>query len=134
MEISGTQTARLLKAINEHDLDEFAGSFALDYHSEQPAHPNRAFTGRDTARSHWSNFFSMVPDFRAEVLRFSRHGDTEWAEWHWYGTQKDGRPFDIRGVIIMGVGDGDIAWGRLYMEPVEEVSQDHYGDLESDPS
>ncbi len=126
MDISETRTARLLKAINKHDLDEFAETFAIDYQSQQPAHPNRAFTGRATARSHWSNFFALVPDFHAEVLRFASHGDTEWAEWRWHGTQTNGIRFDVRGVIIMGVQNGNIAWGRLYMEPVEAESEDHY--------
>ena len=129
MEESGTQTMRLLKAINEHNLDEFAESFAIDYDSQQPAHPGRAFAGRASARAHWANFFTLVPDFEAEVLRAVSHGDTEWAEWRWHGTQTDGTPFEVRGVIILGVKDGSIAWGRLYMEPVETVSPDHYGVL-----
>lgn len=134
MEITGTQTGRLLKAINEHDLDGFAEAFASDYESQQPAHPSRAFTGRKTARAHWSNFFALVPDFTAEVLGAVSHGDTEWAEWRWHGTQADGAPFEVRGVIILGVRDGSIAWGRLYMEPVETVSQDHYAELSETPS
>jgi ketosteroid isomerase-like protein len=129
MDISGTQTERLLKAINKHDLDEFAETFAIEYQSQQPAHPSRAFTGRETARSHWSNFFTLVPDFQAEVLRFASHGNTEWAEWRWHGTQTNGTAFEVRGVIILGAQNGSVAWGRLYMEPVETQSHDHYGEL-----
>lgn len=125
MNLSGKQTGRLLEAINEHDLDEFAQTFAIDYHSEQPAHPGRAFIGRETARDHWANFFALIPDFRAEVLRFVCDGDSEWAEWRWYGTQTDGTPFEARGIIVVGVAEGSIAWGRLYMEPVESASEDH---------
>jgi hypothetical protein len=37
---------RLAAAMNAHDLDAVAGLIHADYHSEQPAHPGRAFTGR----------------------------------------------------------------------------------------
>ena len=112
-------------AINRHDLEAFVGCFASDYQSEQPAHPRRAFTGPETVRHHWSNFFQQVPDFQVELLRTCAHGDTEWAEWRWHGTQVNGEPFDIRGVVIIGLRQGSIAWGRLYMEPVEMQSTLH---------
>lgn len=138
MDISGTRTKRLLDTINAHDLDAFAATFAVDYDSQQPVHPGRAFIGRATARSHWANFFALVPDFQAEVLRFARDGETEWAEWRWFGTQADGKPFEVRGVILLGVrrsdGEDEIAWGRLYMEPVEAESPDHYAALGGRPA
>jgi hypothetical protein len=37
--------ARLVVAMNAHDLDAAAGFFREDYRSEQPAHPDRAFVG-----------------------------------------------------------------------------------------
>jgi ketosteroid isomerase-like protein len=46
-------------------------------------------------------------------------GDTEWAEWRWAGTKEDGTPLDERGVTIVGIRDGRIAWGRLYLEETE---------------
>ena len=75
-----------------------------------------------------------MPDFHAEVLRLASHGDTEWAEWRWHGTQTHDTPFEVRGVIIMGVRGGNIAWGRLYMEPVEAESKDHDAALGKTPS
>jgi hypothetical protein len=43
-------------------------------------------------------------------------GDTFWSEWRWTGSQPDGRPMTIVGMIVMGVMNDKIAWGRIYME------------------
>ena len=59
---------RLLAALNAHDLDAFVGCFASDYRSEQPAHPGRAFEGRDKVRENWTSVFAGIPDFHAELL------------------------------------------------------------------
>ena len=40
-------------------------------------------------------------------------------EVHWTGTKADGTPLDERGVLIMGIRDDRIAWGRLYVDEVE---------------
>jgi hypothetical protein len=37
------------------------------------------------------------------------------------GTRADGSRLDDRGVTIVGVENGEIAWGRLYLEPVDEA-------------
>lgn len=115
---------RILVAINAHDLDAFVGCFAADYRSEQPAHPARAFQGREQVRKNWGTFFDLVPDLRADLLRSTVSGDVEWAEWYWHGTRTDGDPFRLRGVTLFGIRDDEFAWGRLYMEPVEEAGAD----------
>jgi hypothetical protein len=38
---------RLHQSMNEHDLGAFVACFDPGYRSEQPAHPNRGFDGRD---------------------------------------------------------------------------------------
>jgi hypothetical protein len=70
-------------------------------------------------RQNWAQMFSGISDFRADLLAVTAADDTGWAEWRWTGTQPDGTPFHWRGVTLFGVRDGQIAWGRLYMEPVE---------------
>jgi ketosteroid isomerase-like protein len=45
-------------------------------------------------------------------------------EIHWTGTKADGTPLEERGVIIMGVRDDRIAWGRLYADEVEREGPD----------
>lgn len=112
---------RLHKAQNQHDLEAFVECFALDYQSAQPFHPDRTFHGREQVRKNWSTIFSDIPDFQSELLRTTVEGETVWAEWHWYGTRAAGGRFDWRGVTIFGIQDGGIAWGRLYMEPVQET-------------
>ncbi len=123
---SGSVNVRLQRAMNAHGLDALVGCFDPDYLSEQPAHPNRAFRTPEGVRTHWSWFFENVPDFQAELAGTAIQGDTEWAEWRWHGTQRDGTPFDVRGVVITGVRDRRILWARLYMEPVETTTADHY--------
>jgi uncharacterized protein (TIGR02246 family) len=109
----------LLEATNAHDIDAFVALFAEDYDSEQPAHPDRHFRGRDQVRANWTAMFAGVPDFRSELVSAAARGDTAWTEWRWNGTHANGSRLDMAGLIVMGVRDGSIAWARLYIEPVE---------------
>jgi ketosteroid isomerase-like protein len=111
---------RLSAAMNARDIDAFVACFAEDYDSEQPAHPDRAFTGREQVRENWSAIFEGVPDFTAELVATAGSGDVEWSEWRWRGTQADGTRLDMAGVIVGGVRDGLLRWARLYVEPVEQ--------------
>jgi uncharacterized protein (TIGR02246 family) len=112
--------ARLQTAMNAHDVEAFVACFAEDYESVQPAHPDRAFRGREQVRANWSEVFTGVPDFRADVVRVTAVGDTAWSEWRWQGTQTDGGRLDMAGVIVFGLRGDRVAWARLYVEPVEE--------------
>jgi len=75
-------------------------------------------------RANWSALLEAMPDFHAEVLRSAVDGDVVFLEVHWTGTRADGTPLEERGVIIMGVRDDRIAWGRLYVDEVEPESAD----------
>ena len=109
---------RLRRAMNEHDVEGFVASFHDDYRSEQPAHPDRAFGGREQVGENWTTMFAEIPDFEAELIRSAVDRDTVWAEWSWRGQRRDGVPFALGGVTLFGVRDGRISWGRLYMEAV----------------
>jgi ketosteroid isomerase-like protein len=111
---------RLNAAMNAHDIEAFVECFDEDYESEQPAHPDRAFRGREHVRRNWSAIFDGVPDFKSELVAAGVTGETEWSEWRWRGTQSDGTPLDMAGVIVGGVRDGRLRWARLYVEPVEQ--------------
>jgi ketosteroid isomerase-like protein len=115
-----TLAERLAQAMNEHDIEAFVALFAEDYDSRQPAHPDRAFRGRDQVRENWSAIFAAVPDFRAELVGATEGSASLWTEWRWQGTQADGNRLDMAGVIVLGVRDGRFAWARLYVEPVEQ--------------
>ena len=123
----GTQSSpqsvleRLITAQNLHDLEAFLDCFDPDYQSEQPIHPDRAFSGRQQVRKNWSALFSSTPDFRSELISAASEGDTGWAEWSWSGMRTDGTRFEMRGMTIFGVRNGRITWQRLYMEEVEEA-------------
>src|SRR4051794_40890312 len=112
---------RLHAAMNAHDVEAFVACFAEDYDSAQPAHPDRAFRGREQVRANWSAVFTGVPDFRAELVRVDAVSETVWSEWRWKGTQTDGGRLDMAGVIVLGVRDDRIAWARLYIEEVERT-------------
>ena len=116
---------RLRAAMNAHDLEAFVSLFSADYRSEQPAHPNRAFSGVDQVRDNWAAVFAGVPDLVADLLTSASAGDSvEIGEWSWHGTHADGSDFAMRGVIVVGVTDELINWARLYMEPVERGGAD----------
>ena len=119
-----TVAQRLCAAMNAHDIEAFADCFAEDYDSAQPAHPDRAFRGRAQAKENWTAIFAGVPDFRADLVREDVAGDVEWSEWSWHGTHADGSTLEMAGAIVGGVRDGELAWARLYVEPVEQEGEE----------
>ena len=110
---------RLAAAMNAHDLKVVAGLIHPDYRSEQPAHPGRAFTGRVQMLANWEAMLAGIPDFCAEICRSAQDGHTTWTEWRWSGTRREGQAFEMRGVTLFEVADGQIVAGRLYLEDVE---------------
>ena len=110
---------RLREALNRQDPDAMLACFDPDYRSEQPAHPNRGFGGREQVHKNWSGMFESFPDFQADLLRHSSEGHVVWSEWHWSATG-----LQMAGVTVMGIKEDRISWARLYMEPVEEAGQD----------
>jgi len=110
---------RLVRAINAHDLDAVTALVHEDYRSVQPVHPGRAFVGRDQMRANWEAMFAGIPDFHATVARSVQQADTTWTEWHWSGTRRDGQAFEVRGITLFEIIDGQIVAGWLYLEDVE---------------
>jgi len=115
---------RLTAAQNAHDVDAMLACFHQDYRSEQPLFPARTFEGSDQVRANWSALLEAIPDFHAEILRSAVAGDTVFVEVHWTGTKADATPLEERGVLIMGVRDDRVAWGRLYVDDVEHEGAD----------
>ena len=114
----------LVQAMNRHDAAAVAEQFAPEYRSEQPIHPGRGFGGSGQVLKNWTAVFQGVPDFSADVVASSSGNQTIWAELRWQGTYRDGSPFLMRGVTVLGLRDDTIAWARLYMEPVERGGGD----------
>jgi ketosteroid isomerase-like protein len=115
---------RLTAAQNAHDLEGMLACFHDDYRSEQPLFPARTFQGADQVRANWSAVLEAIPDFQSEIIRSAVDGDTIFQEVHWTGTKADGARLDERGVLIMGVRDDRIEWGRLYVDEVEREGAD----------
>jgi ketosteroid isomerase-like protein len=108
-------------AVNKHDLAAVAAIYATDYHDVEPVHPTRQMTGGgNNVLKNYGMVFQGMPDLRVEVLRVAADGDTAWNEVDWSGTRQDGSREHLRGVQIFGIRDGQIAWGRIYLESVEE--------------
>ena len=112
--------------IDSGDLDGVAELFTHGrIHGVEGGGPETVFEGRDKVRENWTSVFAGIPDFRAELLASASVGDTvEIGEWHWRGTHTDGTPFAMAGVTVMGIEHQRIAWGRLYMEVIEQDSGD----------
>ena len=115
---------RLQRAMNEHDLGAFLACIHPHYRSEQPAHPNRGFDGREQVEKNWSAIFEGIPDFHAELLATATAGESVWSEWQWTGTRSNEAPLHMRGVTLFEIKEGRILSGRLYMEEVEEAGAD----------
>ncbi len=112
---------RMIQAANRHDLDAMVACFAPDYRSEQPLHPERDFTGQAGVHKNWNFFFTTIPDIQVDILNEVEEGDTVWAELYYHGIQTDGKRFSVRGVTLLGIQADQIIWGRLYIEPVQEL-------------
>ncbi len=110
-----------VEAVNKHDVEAIAACFATDYQDVEPAHPTRQITGgRQNVRKNYGMVLQGMPDLRLETLRVARDGDTTWSEVDWSGTRRDGSREHMRGVHIFGIRERQIAWGRIYLESVEE--------------
>src|ERR671920_1985987 len=105
-----TVLERLRDAQNRHDLDAMLECFDPDYRSEQPAHPNRGFGGKEQVRKNWSSMLESFPDFEAELVRHSSDGEVVWSEWRWSATG-----LNMAGGTLLGGRGGSIVWGRVYM-------------------
>ncbi len=112
--------ARLVEAVNAHDLDAMIDCFAPDYVNETPLHPERNFRGRDQVRRNWSHIFRAVPNIQIDPQRCTVDAEgSVWVEWDFAGTFVDGSPHRMRGVSIFGVEQDRFAWVRFYLEPVQ---------------
>jgi ketosteroid isomerase-like protein len=111
---------RLVSATNQHDLESLVACFSDDYLNETPVHPARGFRGQAQVRRNWEQIFAFVPDIKVDVVRSAVDGDTVWTEWDMRGTRRDGKPHQMCGVIVFGVGEGTIRWARFYLEPVDD--------------
>jgi ketosteroid isomerase-like protein len=111
---------RMRAALDAHDLDTFVGFFREDYVGERPRHPGAAVSSREDVRRNWAEVISDVPDLRIEIPAAVQDGNTIWSEWRAYGTARSGAMLELRGVIIFGVQDDQVAWSRMYVEPVEQ--------------
>jgi ketosteroid isomerase-like protein len=111
---------RMRAALDAHDLDTFVDFFREDYVGERPRHPGSPMSTREDVRTNWAEVISDVPDLHVEVLAAVEDGNTIWSEWRAYGTARSGAMLELRGVIIFGVQDDQVAWSRMYLEPVEQ--------------
>ena len=110
---------RLRTAFNDHNVDALVDCCDSFYLGEEPAHPNRAFRGREKGRTQWSAILERVPNFQTEIVRTATDDDVVWTEWYWHGRATDKTKLEMRGVTILGVKENRIMWSRIYMEPVQ---------------
>jgi ketosteroid isomerase-like protein len=115
---------RLVRAVNEHDLETVVSCFDAGYVNATPAHPERGFRGREQVRRNWTQILGGVPDIQARVPHVALDGDTVWSEWQMSGTRRDGAGFLMRGVVIFTVAGSVATSARFYLEPVEQSSGD----------
>jgi ketosteroid isomerase-like protein len=111
---------RLEVAINDRDLEGLVSLFHPDVVVEYPAHPSRTFHGRDQIWRNWAPIMAKLDDFKATVVRSAVGDSSAWVEWLWQGTQADGSPGDMAGIVIHQLEGGQITHVRFYLEPVDK--------------
>lgn len=114
-DMSNPVVERLIKALNDRDLDTVAACFGPDFTSDWPAHPARDFDGPEKVRANWEMIFRMSPEITIAMTNSVEVGEQVWGEWAY--TKAAGQ--DLRGVIIMTIRDGLVRHSRFYMEPVD---------------
>ena len=110
----------LERAINDRDLEGLVQLFSADVVVEYPAHPSLTFRGRDQIWRNWAPIMAKLDDFRATVVRSAVDDSSVWVEWLWQGTQVDGSPGDMAGVVIHELEGDQIVHVRFYLEPVDK--------------
>jgi ketosteroid isomerase-like protein len=130
----GRVLERMVRALNDRDLNAYVDCYAEDYRSVQPVHPDWSYTGKAHLRWNWTGIFENVQEFRADLLRYTITGDTVWTEWYWSGVQPDDSPLTVAGVIIMEIEDEKIASARIYMESVAGMPLSYNQGREGRPS
>ena len=123
MAVAPLLVQQMRAAIDAHDLDAFVDFFHEDYWGARPRHPGSTKSDREELREFWAEMIRDVPDLHVEIPDAVQDGDTIWSEWWVYGTARSGAMLELRGVIILGVQDGRIAWSRTYLEPVEQLGK-----------
>ena len=111
---------RLEQAINDRDLEGLVRLFHADVIVEYPAHPSGTFHGRDQIWRNWAPIMAKLDDFRAFAVRSAVTENSAWVEWLWQGTQADGSPGDMAGVVIHELEGDKISHVRFYLEPVDK--------------
>ena len=130
MAVAPLLVKQMRAALDAHDLDAFVGFFHEDYWGERPRHPGSRRSNRDELRGDWAEIIRDTPDLRVEIPDAVQDGDTIWSEWRAYGTARSGAMLELRGVIILGVQAGRVAWSRTYLEPVEQEGKPLPGFIE----
>jgi ketosteroid isomerase-like protein len=115
---------RLVQATNARDIEGIVCCFGEDYVLVSPLHPARSFRGKDQVRRNWTQILEAIPDMNARVLRAAADEGSIWTEWEMSGTRRDGGRHLMRGVFVFGIAGGLIRWGRMFLEPVDEGSND----------
>jgi len=121
---SQAMVERLVRSVNQHDLEAIVDCFSPTYRNETPAHPERGFEGQAQVRRNWEQILAAVPDITADLLSCCTDGETVWTEWEHRGTRRDGSVHVMRGVVIFGVEHRVAQWARFYLEPVQMEGPD----------
>jgi hypothetical protein len=116
--------ARVVLAMNSHDVHQLVGCFAPDYSSDHMVHLHQSISGHEAIRRKWQRTFKEVPDFQCEVVSFAMQPTVLWVEWQWRGHEVVERvEMKWRGVNIFGIDQEVIVWARPYMELVDSSEE-----------
>jgi steroid delta-isomerase-like uncharacterized protein len=121
-------TEQFITAINRHDLDAAAATYAEDTVAYDPMYPT-PLTGRDAIREDFAATLRAFPDVRFEVLELLEQGDVGTAEMLLTGTNTGplttpmgempptGKRVELKGAVYIRMDDrGLVAEERRYYD------------------
>jgi predicted ester cyclase len=95
-------------AFIEHDLERAGTLMAPDYMLHDPSIRAGQLSGVDAWKKHQGSYFKLIPDHQLVIQDQVAENDRVATRWSAQGTE-DGKCFQVTGITITRVQDGQIA-------------------------
>jgi ketosteroid isomerase-like protein len=117
--------SRFAAAWNAHDIDGLIDCVTEDcvFETSSGPHPcGEHFEGRSQLLLAFPRIWSLYPDARWEDASHVVCGDRGFSEWTFRGTDRSGKPVEMRGVDLFIFRDGKIARKDTFRKSVVQAA------------
>lgn len=101
---------------NQHDAEAMAFLYAPDAVHEDP-NLESTLVGRDQIRNYYAMQWARWPNSRHGERSSASDGDRVFVEWWWCPLHAETPDFEVRGVSIFDLSDGEISLDVSYWDP-----------------